>query len=257
MAILFTFEDHVATIILNRPEAMNALDPETMHELTAAFAECQMNDQVRVVILSAAGTRAFCAGADLKKTLATDKAFVELEFGAGQEESELRVGTDKPFICAINGIAVGGGLELALNADIRIASDAARFGLTEAKIGSMPGGGGTQLLTRAIGYSNAMYMALTGEIIPAAEALRLGLVSKVVTPEELLPTAKAIATAIASNAPLSVRAIKKVAKQGLDMPLDAGLRLERYTWGLLRGSKDREEGRKAFAEKRKPVYQGK
>ncbi|WP_323039952.1 enoyl-CoA hydratase/isomerase family protein [Gemmobacter sp.] len=256
MAIVFTKKNNVATIMLNRPEAMNSLDPETMKELTDAFHDCQMDNSVRVVILTAAGERAFCAGADLKKTLAVQHSFVEGEFGRGEEESELRIGTEKPVICAINGIAVGGGLELALCADIRIASDKARFGLTEARIGSMPGGGGTQLLPRQIGYSNAMYMMLTAEIIPADEALRLGLVAKIVPHENLLAEAEAIAEKIAGNAPLSVRAIKKVAKDGLDLPLASGLRLERYTWGLIRGTEDRDEGRRAFAEKRKPDYKG-
>jgi E-phenylitaconyl-CoA hydratase len=159
-------------------------------------------------------------------------------------------------ICAINGYALGGGLELALACDIRIAADHARFGLPEVRVGSIPGDGGTQRLPRTVGASDAMLLLLTGDHIDAAEALRLGIVSRVVPSADLRREAEAIAGRIAANAPLSVRAIKRLVKQGQGVPLDIAIAHERLTWGTLRDTEDRIEGRRAFQEKRKPVYKG-
>ena len=167
-----------------------------------------------------------------------------------------RLQLSKPVIAAIEGAAVAGGMELALACDIRVASDNAVFALSEVRIGSIPGAGGTQRLPRAIGSSNAMLMLLTGDRVDAAEALRIALVSKVVCREELLPAAQEIARRIAQNAPLSVRSIKRLVVSGADMPLPAALDNERYVFGLLRDTEDRIEGRRAFQEKRSPVYQG-
>jgi E-phenylitaconyl-CoA hydratase len=164
--------------------------------------------------------------------------------------------TDKPVIAAINGYALGGGLELALLCDVRIASSKAIFSLPEVGIGSIPGAGGTQRLIRAVGRSDAMMMLLTGERIDAAEALRIGLVSRVVEPEALQDAARALALKIASNAPLAVAAVKRLARIGVELPLAAGLELEQHAFGVLRDSEDRIEGRMAFAEKRKPVFRG-
>ena len=164
--------------------------------------------------------------------------------------------TDKPLIAAVNGYAMGGGMELALACDIRICSQNAQFALSEVKVGSLPGSGGTQRLPRAVSLSNAMLMLLTGDRIDADEAYRIGLVSKVVPQAELMPAARGIAEKIAANAPLSVRAVKRLVRQGLDMPLAQAIDMERYVFGLLYASEDRIEGRKAFAEKRKPNYKG-
>ncbi len=161
------------------------------------------------------------------------------------------------MIGAINGFALGGGLELALQCDIRIASDGAKFGLPEVCIGSIPGAGGTQRIVRAVGQSDAMLMLLTGARIDAQEALRIGLVSRVVTPSALMETAMSIAQQIAANAPLAVSAVKRLATVGREIPLAAGLELEQQSFGILRNSEDRLEGRSAFAEKRKPVFKGK
>ena len=258
MPVTFDVQDYVATITLDRPEAMNSIDPESIDALIAAWARISSDDGIRVAILTGAGERAFCTGADLKKTMPPRETFAELHFGSPPKTggfSSLQTG--KPVIAAINGFALGGGLELALQCDVRIASDKASFGLPEVCIGSIPGAGGTQRLIRAIGQSDAMLMLLSGERIDAAEALRIGLVSRVVPAAELIDTARAIARKIASNAPLAVAAAKRLAVTGRELPLAAGLELEQQSFGVLRNSEDRIEGRTAFAEKRKPQFKGK
>jgi E-phenylitaconyl-CoA hydratase len=257
MALDIVVQDHVATLTLNRPEAMNSIDPEMRAQLHAAWKRIKEDEEIRVVILTGAGEKAFCTGSDLKKTMPPKESFAELTFGRPYSDHLLAgLDTDKPLICAINGYAMGGGMELALACDIRIASTNAVFALSEVRIGSIPGAGGTQRLPRAIGSSNAMLMLLTGDRVDAAEALRIGLVSKVVSSEELLPAAQEIARRIAQNAPLSVRSIKRLVTSGADMPLPAALDNERYVFGLLRDTEDRIEGRVAFQEKRQPVYKG-
>jgi E-phenylitaconyl-CoA hydratase len=257
MALLYDVREQIATITLNRPEAMNSLDPVTLNELNDAFQRANEDDDVRVVVLTGAGDRAFCSGSDLKKTMPPKESFAELTFGkpkwlypfAGME-------IDKPAICAVNGYALAGGMELALACDIRIASTNAQFGQSEVCVGSIPAAGGTQRLPRAVGLSDAMLMMLTGDRIDAEQALRIGLVSRVVPPEDLARTAREIALRIAINAPLAVRAVKKLAREGLDLPLLAGVQMEQFALGLLRDTQDRIEGRRAFQEKRTPSYRG-
>lgn len=257
MALEFSIDDGVAIIRLNRPEAMNAIDPETAAEMIAAWKRIRDTPEIRVAIVTGTGERAFCAGADLKKTMPPKESFAELTFNGGQTERWVEAAEiDKPVICAINGLALGGGLELALACDIRIAADHAKFGLTEVKIGSIPGGGGTQRLPRIVGLTNAMMMLMTAEHIDASEALRIGLISRAVPAAELLDEAMRIARKIAANAPLAVCAVKALARNGLDMPLKNGIYQEKLTWGVLRDTKDRIEGRLAFQQKRKPNYQG-
>ena len=256
MALQFSIRDKVATVTLNRPDAMNALDPETETELLDCWQRIRTDDAIRVVILTGTGERAFCTGADLKKTMPPPESYASLAFGKGDVDIASQLATEKPVICAINGYALGGGLELALACDIRIAADHARFGLPEVRVGSIPGAGGTQRLPRTIGASDAMLLLLTGDHIDAAEALRLGIVSRVVPAADLIREAEAIAGRIAANAPLSVRAIKRLVHQGRSMPLEVAIAQERLTWGALRDTEDRIEGRRAFAEKRKPVYRG-
>jgi E-phenylitaconyl-CoA hydratase len=257
MTLHIAVEDGVATLTLNRPEAMNSIDPETRAELRAAWRQIAADDTIRAVILTGAGEKAFCTGSDLKKTMPPKESFAELTFGRSQSDHIL-AGMDiaQPLICAINGHAIGGGLELALACDIRIASANATFGLSEVRIGSIPGGGGTQRLPRAIGASSAMLLLLTGDRVDADEALRLGLVSRVTAPADLLETARAIARRIAANAPLAVRAVKRLVREGMDMPLEGAIELERYAFGLLRDTEDRIEGRRAFQENRAPQYHG-
>jgi E-phenylitaconyl-CoA hydratase len=258
MSILFEVKDSVATIVLNRPEAMNSLDPESLAELNNAFGTANRDESVRVVVLTGNGDKAFCTGSDLKKTMPPKESFAELTFGkprwlypfAGME-------IDKPMICAVNGFALAGGMELALACDIRIASSNAQFGQSEVCVGSIPAAGGTQRLPRMVGMSDAMLMMLTGERIDAETALRIGLVSRVVPLDSLMDEAMKIARRIANNAPLAVRAVKRLVRDGLDLPLLTAIQAEQFALGLLRDTEDRLEGRRAFQEKRKPVFAGK
>lgn len=256
MSVLYEIRDGVAIITLNRREAMNSLNPETREGLSAAWRSVATDDAVFCAILTGAGDQAFCAGADLKAMMPKESV-AELKFG-GKRLPPLLAGMDmdKPIICAINGYAMGGGMELALACDIRIASENAEFALSEVRVGSIPGAGGTQRLPRTISQSDAMLMLLTGDRVAAEDALRMGIVSKVVSLSQLMDTAIAIASRIARNAPLSVRAIKQLVREGTGIPLDRALALESHVLGILRDTEDRAEGRKAFREKRSPVFLG-
>lgn len=257
MGLSVTVEDRVATAVLDRPEAMNALDVQLREELVKFWERVRRDENIWVVVVTGAGDKAFCAGADLKRAVPTDESYAQQMFWNPVPASiAAHMETDKPLIAAVNGYAMGGGMEIALACDIRIASENAQFALSEVKVGSIPGSAGTQRLPRSIGMSDAMLMLLTGDRISAQEAYRNGLVSKVVPPAELMPAAYEIARRIAANAPLSVRAVKRLVKRGMDMPLAHAAELERYAFGLLYHSEDRIEGRKAFAEKRKPNYKG-
>lgn len=258
MGLRFSVEGQIAILILNRPEALNALDPETQIELSEALDRVRTDPEIRVAIISGEGRKAFCVGADLKKTMPPQESHAQLTFGGGAREVRWidAIEMDKPLICAINGMAMGGGLEMALACDIRIAVDTAKFALPEVRVGSIPGAGGTQRLPRTIGMSDAMLMLLAAETIDAQEALRIGLISRVFSADCLMDEARAIAAKIAANAPLSVNAVKGLVRRGLNMPLADAINEERMTWGLLRDTRDRIEGRVAFQQKRKPVYRG-
>jgi E-phenylitaconyl-CoA hydratase len=257
MPITKAVQDGVAIVTLNRPEAMNSIDPESNEQLLEIWDEVSNNEGIRVLVLTGAGERAFCTGADLKKTMPPADSAARQVFRGGTRHFNFgTLQTDKPVIAAINGYALGGGLELALLADIRICSENAQFGLPEVRVGSIPGAGGTQRLIRAVGQSDAMWMLLTGERIDANEALRIGLVSKVVPFATLQETAVNLARLMAANAPLAQAAVKRLAMGGRELPLAAGLELERQAFGLLRDTDDRLEGRRAFAEKRPPVFRG-
>jgi E-phenylitaconyl-CoA hydratase len=258
MPVDVTVEDHIAIIVLNRPEAMNSVDPETRELLYKVWERLRTDDDIHVAIITGAGDRAFCTGADLKKTMPPKESFAEMFIGRNNPGNMTHTfGCDKPIIEAVNGYAMGGGMELALACDICVASETAKFALSEVRIGSIPGSGGVQRLPRSIGKSDAMLLLLTGDTVDAAEAMRMGVVSRVVPPDQLMPTALAIARRITENAPLAVRSVKRLVTQGMEMPLNLALDLDRYIWGLLRDTEDRIEGRKAFAEKRKPRYKGK
>jgi len=256
-SVELNIENGVAVVTLSRPEAHNSVDPEMRQLMHQTWDHIRNDDNILVTIITGAGEKAFCTGSDLKKTMPSQDSFARQMF-ASKNNGAMIAGLlmDKPLIAAVNGYAMGGGLELALACDIRLCSENAQFALSEVKVGSLPGSGGTQRLPRYIGMSDAMLMLLTGDRIDAVEALRTGLVSRVVAQVDLLKAAKEIAGKIAANAPLSVRAVKRMVQQGMDMPLAHAIDVERYAFGLLFSSEDRIEGRKAFSEKRKPKYKG-
>ncbi|MFZ3101278.1 MAG: enoyl-CoA hydratase-related protein [Desulfitobacteriaceae bacterium] len=255
MGVLFKKEKHIAYVTLNRPEAMNALDPEAWVELHQAWREIKADPEIRVSILTGAGERAFCTGSDLKKTMPSKENFASTYFEDEHFLAPMEMW--KPIICAINGFAIGGGLEMALACDLRIAASTATIGLSEVKVGSLPGLGGTQRLVRTLPKAIAMKMLLTGDRIDAQQALQYGLVSDVVAPESLMDKAKEIAEKIANNAPLSVKAAKQAVVIGSDLPVKQASMYEYLLWAILRDTEDRIEGRVAFAEKRPPKYKGK
>ena len=258
MSLDYSVQDGVALLRLNRPEALNSIDPDLRRALREAWIGIARDDAVRVTVLTGTGDRAFCVGSDLKKTMPPQESFAEVTFGRAESDHLLAgMEMDKPIIAAVNGHALGGGMEIALACDIRIASRNAQFGLPEVRVGSMPGAGGTQRLPRAVGSSMAMTLLLTGDRIDAEEAYRIGLVSALHDSADLMPAAMELAAKIAGNAPLSVRAVKRIVRLSDGLPLDTGLALERLAFGTLRDTEDRIEGRKAFQEKRKPVYRGK
>jgi E-phenylitaconyl-CoA hydratase len=250
-------EGNVACVTLNRPEKRNAVDDATRDALATAFAGFDEDAAIRVVIFTGAGT-AFCAGVDLATpgNVPAHAASVATPVVTRPRLSAPLDAFSKPVIAALNGVAVGGGLELALACDIRIAATGARFGLPEVRIGSVPGSGGTQRLAGAVGRSLAAQMLFTGETITAEQALAAGLVSEVLAPEALMERAWTLARTVAANAPLSLVAIKKALRVATDLPLAAGFELERALYGALTLSEDRAEGRAAFREKRKPDFKG-
>lgn len=258
MAIRLDVRDGIALVTIDRPDALNALDDEARRSLIATWAELESRSDVRVAILTGAGERAFCVGSDLKEGQGeVAPTFVAQRFGAAPDPHLLTGFPERiPVVAAINGHALGGGFEIALACDIRIASTTATLGLPEARVGSMPGAGGTQNLMRAIASSDALYLLLTADRIDAAKALEMRIVSEVCEPEQLLHRAQAIAERIASNAPLSIGAIKRLAHRAFELPRAAGLEAERNAFGLIRASRDREEGRTAFREKRPPNFLG-
>ena len=255
MALLYEKQGRVAYITLNRPKAFNSIDPETWRELGDALVDFRDDSDLLSAVITGAGDRAFCTGADIREMLPYIK-----EHGAEQQlwSGTIMRGLEvwKPVIAAINGMALGGGLELALACDLKIASENATFGQPEIKLGLIPGWGGTQRLPRVIPVAKAAEMLLTGEPIDAQEACRLGLVNKVVTLPELLPTAKEWAGKLCKLGPLALRAAKEAMLKGLDMDLENGLKLEQRLFQFLLSTEDFEEGTRAFVEKRKPEFKG-
>jgi E-phenylitaconyl-CoA hydratase len=246
--------DGVAFLTLNRPHKANALDPELRERLGSTVRRLDADPDVRVLVLTGAG-KAFCAGVDLTVPGPSDGQ--HLLAAPPEPVAQAVADCRKPVIAAINGAAYGGGFELALAADLRIASTVARFALTEVRIGSMPGSGGTQRLTRAVPQAVAMKLLLTGEPMGPAEAWRTGLVSDLHRPEDLVDAAWDLARRVAANAPLSLVAIKQAVAEGVDgAALAAGLSIERTLWVVLSDSEDRAEGRAAFREGRPAKFTG-
>ena len=252
--ILITKEGPIGIAQLNRPKVLNALNSETMIELVNAFEEFDKDQSVNVIILTG-GPNVFAAGADLKEMAQATP--VDLVLGRRFELWDRIRKISKPIIAAVSGYCLGGGNELAMNCDIIIASETATFGQPEVNVGIMPGAGGTQRLTRAVGKYRSMEMILTGKSISAEEALRIGLVNKIVPAESLMDEAKKIASEIASKPPISVRAAKEAIVRAQDTTLEVGLEFERRAFYLLFATEDGKEGMKAFLEKRKPVFKGK
>ena len=245
-------DGRIAWVTLNRPDRRNAISRAMRQSLQEVFHTLEDDDGIHVVVLTGAGS-AFCAGVDLQEASGGDAHGHAL---TAKPVAYALERFTKPVIAAINGPAVGGGLELALAADLRVASTDARFALPEVKIGSLPGSGGTQRLSRAVAPAIANKMVFTGEPIDAHEALRCGLISDLVAPDELIPVAEKLARQIGDNAPLSLRAAKIALRAAQSDSLASGLALERALWGALSVSRDREEGRAAFRERRPPRFIG-
>ena len=255
--LLLEIEDRIATVTFNRPKALNALNQETLMEALTCFRELQKDEAVQVVILTGSGTKAFVAGADI----AFMKEMTPLEARnfafLGQEVMNTIERLEKPVIAAINGFALGGGCELAIACDIRLASDNARFGQPEVNLGIVPGFGGTQRLPRLIGKGRASELIFTGDMIDAAEAYRIGLVNRVVPQDQLLPTCRGMAKKIASRGPVAVRLSKGAIINGLEMDLSRACGYEADQFALGFTSADQKEGMAAFLEKRPALFQGK
>jgi enoyl-CoA hydratase/carnithine racemase len=242
----------VAVVTLNRPERLNSIDPATARALAATVERIERDPQIRVAVLTGAGERAFSAGADLKA--AEDEGTVhDPDHGFGGFVAHERT---KPWIAAVNGLAVGGGLEFALACDVIVAADHARFGFPEVKIGVIAGAGGLFRLPRAIGFYTAMELMLTGELVDAARAQELGLLNHVVPPDLLLPTALAIAARIAGNAPLSVALTRSVIQDTWGQVDARCWEISERASGVVLGSEDATEGTRAFVEKRAPQWVG-
>ncbi|MDQ2865472.1 MAG: enoyl-CoA hydratase-related protein [Candidatus Eremiobacteraeota bacterium] len=248
----------VAIVTLNRPSVLNALNGKLLGELSFALLELERNSDVGAIVITGAGSKAFAAGADIAELNALESASSGADQArTGQSVTRQIERLRKPVIMAVNGFALGGGCELAMSGDIRIASENAKFGQPEVSLGLIPGYGGSQRTTRLAGKGMAMYLCLTGELIDAFEALRIGLVEKVVPLDALLEEAKRIGNVIASKAPLAITACKRVINGGAHLSIDDALELEAIEFGTLVDSADFREGTSAFLEKRKPAWQSK
>ena len=254
---LLTFDvaDRIATITVNRPDKLNALNDALMAELGRAIDDAIARDDVGGVLLTGAG-RAFVAGADISEMVDEDALSMKARAERGQRTFRRFETSPKPTVAAVNGFALGGGCELAMACHIRIASESAKFGQPEVKLGIVPGYGGTQRLPRLVGKGRALQLLLTGEMIDAAEAHRIGLVNRVVPAGELLDGARTLLRGIIAQGPLAVAHCIEAVDRGLDMPLDDAIALEASYFGLLSASADKAEGMRAFLEKRTPAFTG-
>jgi enoyl-CoA hydratase len=254
--LLYEKREGIAYITFNRPKVLNALNRKTIEELHQVLVDARDDASVRVLILTGAGEKAFVAGADINE-LAQQTPVEGKEFSIyGQKTASLLETIGKPSICAINGFALGGGCEMALCCSIRIASKGAKLGQPEVKLGIIPGYGGSQRLARLCGKGAAHELCLTGEMISAEEAQRIGLINHVYEPTELLPAAEAMARKIIEKAPLAVKYCMEAIERGLEMPLEEGLFLEATLFGLCCATADMREGTKAFLEKRAARFKG-
>jgi enoyl-CoA hydratase len=255
--VLYAKKGAVAYLTLNRPTVLNALSQRTWEELRAAFEDARDDAAVRGVILTGAGDKAFIAGADISELAQVTAVEAEKSSSFGQAVLDLVENLGKPVIAAVNGFALGGGCETAMACTIRLAAENAKFGQPEVKLGVIPGGGGTQRLPRLVGKGRALQLILSGEIISAQEAYRIGLVNEVVAAADLITRAEAILQQIFSNAPVAVKYSLEAVNKGMETSQAEGLSLEASLFGICAGTEDKKEGSAAFLEKRKPQFQGK
>lgn len=254
--LLVAVTDRVALVTINRPAALNALSQAVLEELNAAFTELATAEDVACVILTGSGAKAFVAGADIAAMQAMDAVTAEAFARVGHDLMNLIENFPKPVIAAVNGFALGGGCELAMACDIRIAAENARFGQPEVNLGVIPGFGGTLRLSRLVGKGRAKELIFTGDMIDAQEAYRIGLANKVVAAEELLAAAQAMAIKICAKGPVAVRFAKQSVDNGLEMDLDRAGRSEAGLFGLCFATADQKEGMQAFLEKRPAKFTG-
>jgi enoyl-CoA hydratase/carnithine racemase len=254
--VLYEKKDAIAYVTVNRPKVLNALNTPTWKDLRIVFEDARDDDSVRGVILTGAGDKAFIAGADISELAHATAIDAERSSRFGQSVLDLIENLGKPVIAAVNGFALGGGCETAMACTIRIAVDGAKFGQPEVKLGLLPGGGGTQRLPRLVGKGRALQLILSGEMISAQEAYRIGLVNEVLPAANLIGRAEAILKKVASNAPIAVKFALEAANKGVETSQAEGLLLEASYFGLCAATEDKKEGTTAFLEKRAPQFQG-
>jgi len=255
--IIYEKSEGIATITLNRPEALNAFSKEVVEEILRALEDVESDEDIRVIVLTGAGEKAFSAGADIK-AMAGMTALKARELSLmGEKLCVTLENMQKPVIAAINGYALGGGLEVAMSCDLRLASVNARMGQTEINIGLIPGWGGTQRLTRLVGMTKAKELVFTGKMIDAKTAEQLGIVNMVVPADKFREIVRQFAIDLALKAPVAIRVAKALITKGADMSLDSALALEREGFGVVGSTEDLKEGVAAFTEKRKAVFKGK
>jgi len=254
--LLFEVKEGIAYVTINRPKVLNALNDQVISELEQVFTSIKEDDQVKAVILTGAGEKAFVAGADITQLVDLNTLQGKNFARKGQEVFCLIESLGKPVIAAVNGFALGGGCELAMSCTLRIASTKAKLGQPEVNLGIIPGYGGTQRLSRLVGKGRAMELLITGRMVDAQEAYQMGLVNKVVEPEELMEEAEKLAKTIMSKGPIAVKLAMEAVNRGLEVSLEEGLRIEADLFGLSCSTEDKVEGTKAFLEKRKPSFQG-
>ncbi|HDJ23859.1 MAG TPA: enoyl-CoA hydratase [Candidatus Aminicenantes bacterium] len=254
--ILVKEEKNIGWIVVNRPEKLNSLNAQTIKELYSGFLSFREKQEVKIIILTGAGDKAFIAGADISELVNLDYNKGKDYALEGQELTKLIENYPKPVIAAVNGYALGGGTEMALACHLRIASEQAKFGQPEVKLGLIPGFGGTQRLARLIGKGKAMELILSGRLISAEEAFQVGLVNRVVPHQELSTVVVQLAEEIIANAPYALQLAIRAINQGLDKSLEDGLLLEAELFGKSCATEDSQEGTKAFLEKRKPNFKG-
>jgi len=256
-SLLYSKEEGIGIVTINRPESLNALNGEVFTELYKLFQEIEDDQDVRVVILTGSGEKAFIAGADIAEMQPQSSVEIRSFIDKGRRASDRIYTLSKPVIAAINGFALGGGCELAMCCDLRVASENAKFGQPEINLGAIPGGGGTQRLSRLIGMTRAKELIYTGNAIDANTAFTMGLVNKVVPPESLMAEAKELARKLLSKSSIALALAKKAITSGANMNLPSGLDLEAECFALVFATEDQKEGMSAFLQKRKPEFKGK